>query len=70
MKEEDRKRQAARRRKEVAEWLAQALQEAGCGQSGAVETKIRAIAEAAGNEFPTADIDVMLDEIEAGRTAR
>ena len=32
-----------------------------------VEAKLRAIAEAARHEFPTADIDVMLQEIEEGR---
>ncbi|MCY3777988.1 MAG: antitoxin [Candidatus Aminicenantes bacterium] len=67
MKKEDRELQAARRRKEVAERLPQAIREAGCRQTGAVEAKICTVAEAARNEFPTADIDVMLEEIEAGR---
>ena len=67
MKKEDRERQAARRRKAVAEWFPQALREAGRGQTGTVEAKLRAVAEAARNEFPTADIDVMLREIGAGQ---
>ena len=32
-----------------------------------VEAKLRAIAKAARHEFPTADIDVILREIEEGR---
>ena len=37
------------------------------GESTSVEAKLRAIAEAARHEHPTADIEVMLREIEAGR---
>ena len=33
--------------------------------SGTVDAKLRAIAEASRHEFPTADIEVMLREIEA-----
>jgi len=67
MKDEDRERQAARRRKAVAEELPKTLREAACRQTVVVEAKMRAVVEAARNEFPTADIDVMLREIEAGR---
>ena len=35
--------------------------------SATVEAKLRAIAKAARHEFPTADIEVMLQEIEEGR---
>lgn len=31
-----------------------------------IRAKLRAIEEAARHEFPTADVDVMLDEIERG----
>ncbi len=64
---EDRERQSAGRRKTVAEWVPQALRKAGPGQAGTVEAKLRAVAEAARNEFPTGDIDVMLLEIGAGQ---
>ena len=58
---------ARRQRVTVAEWVRQALRKARAEQPGAVETKLRAIAEASRHQFPTADIDDMLEEIEAGR---
>lgn len=59
---------AARRwRVTVAEWIRQALRKADREQTGTVEAKLQAVATAARNEFPTADVDVMLREIEAGR---
>ena len=67
VKKEDRECQAARRRKAVSEWFPQVLRETGRGQTGTVEAKLRAVAEAARNEFPTAGIDVMLREIGAGQ---
>ena len=36
----------------------------------AIETKLRAIAKASRHRFPTADIDVMLQQIELGRDLR
>ena len=58
---------AERRRMTVAEWVRQSLRKARSDQSRDVGIKLRAVAEAARNEFPTADIDVMLEEIETGR---
>ena len=58
---------ARRQRLTVAEWVRQALREARQHDSVTIDAKLRVIAEAAEHEFPTADIDVMLDEIEQGR---
>lgn len=58
---------AERARMTVAEWVRQELRKSRREQARMVETKLRAVAEAARNEFPTADIDVMLGEIDAGR---
>ena len=58
---------ASRCRMTVAEWVRQALRRARRDHSAAVEAKLAAVAEAARHEFPTADIDVMLHEIESGR---
>lgn len=58
---------ARRQRVTVAEWVRQALRKAREDDSGTVEAKLRAVAEASRHQFPTADIDVMLDEIERGR---
>ena len=58
---------ARRQRVTLAEWVRQALRKARDEHPGAVETKLRAIAEASRHQFPTADIDDMLEEIEAGR---
>jgi hypothetical protein len=43
------------------------LRRADSRKSKTREAKLRAIAEASRRQFPTADIDVMLKEIEAGR---
>ncbi len=51
----------------VAEWVRQALRGAMAGREGTVEAKLRAIADASRHEFPTADIEMMLREIEAGQ---
>ena len=51
----------------VAEWVRQALRKARNEHAGSVDAKLRAIADASRHEFPTADIDVMLQEIESGR---
>ena len=57
---------ARRSRMTVAEWVRQALRRARHDHPATVETKLAAVAEATRHEFPTADIDVMLREIEAG----
>jgi hypothetical protein len=61
-------RQAARARNmSVAEWVRQALSLARRTQpSGSVGKKIEAVRTAARFEYPTADIDQMLAEIERG----
>ena len=52
----------------VSEWVRLALQKARSDRPRATtEAKLRAIAEASRHQFPTADIDDMLAEIEAGR---
>ncbi len=51
----------------VAEWVRQALRSARHDRPGSVDAKLRAIAEAYSHSYPTADIDEMLREIEAGR---
>ena len=51
----------------VAEWVRQTLRNARYDQTGTTDVKLRAIAEAYRHYYPTADIDTMLGEIEAGR---
>ena len=59
--------QSARRsRMTVAEWVRQALRRARQDHPATVQVKLAAVAKAARHEFPTADIDDMLREIEAG----
>lgn len=58
---------ARSRRMTVAEWVRQALRKARNDHPGSIDAKLRAIADASRHEFPTADIDVMLKEIESGR---
>ncbi len=58
---------ARRQRVTVAEWVRQALRKVRDDQPGAVETKLRAIADASMHQFPTADVEDMLREIEDGR---
>jgi hypothetical protein len=51
----------------VSEWVRRALREARRREpQGDVETKLRALRTATQHNFPTADIDVMLAEIERG----
>jgi cobalamin-dependent methionine synthase I len=57
---------ARKQRLTVAEWVHQELRKAKGGYSGTVEAKLRAIAKASQYEFLTADIDVILEEIESG----
>ena len=65
--EEYREIQASARRSRVtvAEWVRQTLRQARHDHPATVEAKLAAVA--ASHEFPTADIDVMLREIEAGQ---
>ena len=58
---------ARSQRMTLAEWVRQALRQARSGHLGTVEAKLRVIADATRHEFPTADIDAMLREIEAGQ---
>jgi hypothetical protein len=64
-------RQAARARNlSVAEWVRQSLSLARRSEpTGDVRKKIEAVRAAAKFEFPTADIDQMLEEIERGYSA-
>lgn len=57
---------ARRQRVTVAAWVRQALRQARSDDAGTIDAKLRAIAEASRHSFPTADIDDMLQEIEAG----
>ncbi len=59
---------ARRQRLTVAEWVRQALRKARDDHPGTVEVKLRAIADASRLQFPTADIEDMLREIEAGQS--
>jgi hypothetical protein len=61
-------RRLARREKvPVGEWVRRALRDARLRQPvHAAEFKLKAIREAVGHSFPTADIDQMLEEIERG----
>ena len=60
---------ARRHRMTMAEWVRQALRKARSDDPGSVEAKLRAIADASLHQFPTADIEVMLHEIEQGQLA-
>ena len=62
--------QAAARRQHlsVSEWVRQTLRKARYDRPRiSKEDRLRAIAESGGHQYPTADIDTMLAEIEAGR---
>ncbi len=63
----DIQRAARLRRMTIAEWVRQALVQARRREpSREVASKLEVIRAAARMEFPTADIDHMLDEIERG----
>ncbi len=54
----------------VSEWVRRALREARCREpQGDINSKLRAVRAAARHEFPTADVDQMLNEIESGYSA-
>ena len=57
---------ARRQRVTLGEWVRQALRQAKNNHPGTVEAKLRVIADASRHDFPTADIEVMLQEIEEG----
>jgi hypothetical protein len=60
---------AAREGITVSEWVRRSLREASRRQTtGRVDARLAAVRVAADYSFPTADIDVMLDEIERGYT--
>ena len=60
-------RAARTRQMSIAEWVRQALAIARRQEpSGNVSLKLKAIRAAARHSYPTADIDTMLAEIEAG----
>lgn len=55
----------------LSEWVRRSLRDAARRTPGRdKERKLAVIRAAAGHEFPTADIDQMLDEIERGYGAR
>jgi hypothetical protein len=61
---------ARSRQMSVAEWVRQSLAIARTRESSAdIGKKLEVVRSAARHEFPTADIDVMLAEIESGYTA-
>lgn len=63
----DIQRAARLRRMSIAEWVRQALVQARRSEpSREVASKLEAIRAAARMDFPTADIDRMLEEIERG----
>ncbi len=57
---------ARQQRMTVTEWIRQDLRRTMKDHRGEVEVKLRAIADASRHRFPTAGIDKMLSEIEAG----
>ena len=61
---------ARRHRTTVSEWVRRTLREAREREpAGDLEAKLGAIRTAAWYEFPTADIEQMLEEIDRGREA-
>ena len=61
------RRVARRRRMTVSEWVRQSLRDSRREEpSQDAERKLSVVREAAVHAYPTADIAVMLDEIEAG----
>lgn len=62
----DIQRTARANRMTVAEWVRQTLRKDRLDRHRAMDTKLKALADATQNRFPTADIDDMLREIERG----
>ena len=68
---EEIRRAAKRQRLTVSEWVRQVLREGRRAEPGIDrERKLLVVREAAEQSYPTADIDQMLQEIEAGRLGR
>ena len=64
---EEIRRVARRRRLTVSEWVRQSLRDSRREEPAHdAERKLSVVREAAENAYPTADIGVMLEEIEAG----
>lgn len=64
---EEIRRSAQQREMSVSEWVRVTLREARKRKPSAdVQAKLEAVRKAAEHEFPTADIDQMLDEIRQG----
>ena len=62
------RRAARRERVTLSEWVRRTLREARQQQpSGDAERKVQAVRAAARHSFPSADIEVMLGEIEKGQ---
>jgi len=61
---------AREERMTMAEWVRQTLRQARLGRRRSVDRKLQALAKACRHQFPTADIDVMLNEIEKGYLPR
>ena len=57
---------ARRQRTTMSEWVRQTLRKARIDPSGTINAKLRALADASRHEFPTADIQDMLREVELG----
>ena len=63
----DIERAARSRNVSLSEWVRQSLRAARLAEPvGSPTKKLQVVRAAVGNEFPTADIDQMLGEIEAG----
>jgi hypothetical protein len=61
---------ARRHRTTVSDWVRRTLREAQGREPGSdLTAKLRTIRTAARHEYPTADIEQMLDEVERGYTA-
>lgn len=61
---------ARRHRTTVSEWVRRTLREAREREPrGDLDMKLRSVRAAARHEFPTADVEQMLEEIERGRGA-
>ena len=58
---------AGRQRVTLSEWVRQALRKAIVDHQGTADAKLRAIIDASRHRFPTADVDVMLREIQDGQ---
>ena len=68
---EEMRRCAAQRMLTLSEWVRQTLREAARRTPSADrERKLAAVRDAARHQFPTADIEQMLEEIEKGYLAR